>query len=426
MDFVYWLVGVLLVIAGATDLGDKPYPAEFLLGNALVVPGGALVLVGITKRNVCAAFTVLWGGALVYVAVDLLLDNTLTVECPELTYSSECLPCGNCGNGQCDEGINGTGICFCDPGWDGDQCERCDDRHKGTQCERCKRQFVKDQFGICSKCRFGYTGDCQTCQEGFLQGQDDRGALCDQCLPGRWGSECKPCPDCNTFDKDATCNENANVGTFTSSGIACEYNHQCASGRCRGYCEDGSICYEDEDCENECVGRTCGLEFVVGDGTCRCSEGYASSLCLPCPNYDQIYLSSVCAGHGACLTTLSDQIRCECQENWEGDMCQKTEGDCAEGFYGEDCAPCPGGGGVNQCFRHGRCDDGRHGTGLCFCDQDDRPGGVGFYAGNCDQCMGEFYSHTCRPCPFLFYNNGYQSCLDKQCDDGKLETGLCQ
>ena len=466
-DMLLWVLGLLSVLLGVMDIQNltTPFPAEFLYGASLVVPGGALALLSLinigqkNKNPVCLSFVGFWGGIVLYFGIFMLSENWFIpdVECPEFTYSRDCLPCLRLGgeicsgHGECDVGLNGTGVCFCDVGWDGDVCNACAPTHKGEACERCKRQWMEDEYGACSMCRFGYEGgDCQSCSEGFLSGSDEFGALCDQCLPNRYGASCTLCPDCTSDDVGAVCRSNdwqGVSGTFTSSGLACEYNHECDSGWCRGYCDDsGRLCYEDDDCDGVCVGRTCGLEFVVGDGTCECSRtGYVGDMCSSCPNFDGVYSSSICGGHGACAVTFSGDIRCECQEGWSGEMCG-CHGvpcyECAEGFFGSTCEVCPGGSGIQECSKHGRCNDGLYGDGTCSCDKDDKPGGIGMFDGaSCTACQGEFWGSTCGPCPdlaivadadicartqsFLDSTRCYMSCQNNECFDGVDGNGTC-
>ena len=131
-----------------------------------------------------------------------------------------------------------------------------------------------------------------------------------------------------------------------------------------------------------------------------------------------------------------------------GDLCG-CEGTpcfaCAEGFFGPTCKPCPGGGGILECSKHGRCDDGLHGSGECVCDRDDRAGGLGMFTGaQCDACQGEFFGHGCAPCPDLAITADaavcakgsfvdlvaqtpcYMSCLGGTCNDGIQGDGTCQ
>ena len=339
-DFPYWFLGLVLVAMGYLDLAfDVPLPAQFILGAAIVVPGGAFSLTAVTqvaemgrKRRrdgpwLCLFFLALWGGLCLWWGINLLSENWFIppIECPENTFSSACTPCPPCDRGECDAGVEGSGLCFCDVGWTGELCDGCAAHHKGLDCERCDRQFMEDDLGACTLCRFGYEGpNCGECSPGFLAAEDAFGVRCDQCLPGHWGVACAPCPDCATEDPGGQCRENPlPPATFTSSGLGCSYNHECASGYCRGYCRtDGRLCYENEDCLDECVGRTCGLEFAVSDGTCECSRvGYAGPNCTRCPNFDGINSASICAGHGACAATLSGELGCVCQENWSGDLC---------------------------------------------------------------------------------------------------------
>eukprot|EP01012_Entosiphon_sulcatum_P047742 TRINITY_DN651_c0_g1_i2.p1 TRINITY_DN651_c0_g1~~TRINITY_DN651_c0_g1_i2.p1 ORF type:complete len:1343 (+),score=160.31 TRINITY_DN651_c0_g1_i2:89-4117(+) len=63
---------------------------------------------------------------------------------------------------------------------------------------------------------------------------------------------------------------------------------------------------------------------------------------------------------------------------------------CKDGHYGSRCASvCPGGSGVDQCYRHGLCQDGVVGTGLCRCFGNWNP------ATNCQTCLAKYTGPNC-------------------------------
>ena len=57
--------------------------------------------------------------------INLLSENWFIppIECPENTFSSACTPCPPCDRGECDAGVEGSGLCFCDVGWTGELCD---------------------------------------------------------------------------------------------------------------------------------------------------------------------------------------------------------------------------------------------------------------------------------------------------------------
>lgn len=216
----------------------------------------------------------------------------------------------------------------------------------------------------------------------------------------------------------------------------------------------------------------CGLERRIGSTDCECSRaGFQAPRCQACPGFDYIYAESVCAGRGSCQAKYVDvglgwaseydSLQCVCGKpngvlgefpKYSGDYCEKIVGEdgtiieCAEGYFGDDCSiTCPGAdgwGGAAVCSSRGACKyDAEAGSTYCDCDEDTKPGGVGFYAGStCEACAGEFYSNMCQPCPGLQVTSDcpsgsflltadpvtcFNSCNVKTCDDGLQGKGIC-
>ena len=70
--------------------------------------------------------------------------------------------------GECDDGLLGTGLCVCNEGWGGLACETCDDGYYGPSCEACQ---TCASGGVCNE-GLGGDGNC-TCAPGF------HGTLCE-------------------------------------------------------------------------------------------------------------------------------------------------------------------------------------------------------------------------------------------------------
>ena len=154
----------------------------------------------------------------------------------------------------------------------------------------------------------------------------------------------------------------------------------------------------------------CCEESHHGSGNCNCDDRYfgeklgdnalehyqMSPACDFCPGYDFITgkQNSICSGNkGTCTPSYArialdgrggqyQKMRCTCGEEvyidpitkivypdkiiaWSGDLCQCGDWNedakcdqCADGFWGPDCKTCPGGAGINQCSRHGKCNAG--------------------------------------------------------------------
>lgn len=291
--------------------------------------------------------------------------------------------------------------------------------------------------------------------------------------------------------------------TFTTMGDACSYDFECDSYNCLGFCafgkggpRQGALCREDADClGGVCESRTCGVEYRIGEDDCQCSRsGFLAPRCEKCPGFNGVWSASVCGGRGTCAAKYYDSgvgyldvyshLECVCAKpagvldefpKWSGDKCQRAvdaEGQtarrevdgqeefwCADGFFGPECdLTCPSTsesdswGGAGACDSRGKCvydeshpDPAERGP-KCVCDQDARPGGVGFFAGeSCSACWQNFYGLNCQSCPGLkvfggsacddspewlipFSTNCFKACTTGaggQCDWGKEGTGVC-
>ena len=365
-------------------------------------------------------------------------------------YGKDCLQC-TCVNGICNDGSNGDGRCLCDNGWDGKNCDTCASTFQGDNCDECKRGW---DTNTCDVCYPGYIGsNCDKCHPNWIAEIDSVGTLCRRCKPKFWGAYCKPCPTCNTSDPGAFCRDNdwwrENVyenNACESTGQACENDFDCTSSNCKGQCIindqfTGKFCEVDLECGEgaTCESKTCCLQNKYGDGTCECTRiGYWGPLCDSCPGFDGIYSASVCTGHGTCSAAyvkdgLFSHLTCECapegDSTWSGNQCGCLEKDgectqCADGFFGENCTVCPGGGGVSQCSLHGKCSDGIDGDGTCTCDLDIKPNGLGGWktsgSKSCDVCFSDadFKGKNCQVC------RSTKEVGFKERSDGRFNTQL--
>uniref|UniRef100_W5NCW4 Stabilin 2 n=1 Tax=Lepisosteus oculatus TaxID=7918 RepID=W5NCW4_LEPOC len=81
---------------------------------------------------------------------------------------------------------------------------------------------------------------------------------------------------------------------------------------------------------------------------------------------------------------------------------------CCPSYFGRDCLACPGGAG-GPCSLHGKCDDGRSGSGNCTCEP-------GFTGTACELCLPGHYGASCQVC----------NCTEHgQCDEGVTGSGTC-
>lgn len=484
-------IGILLGSIGISMINSSSYtvppiPAGWIIGIVFLDVGGSALLTGgisvklfkIQKKFWTMAF--LFGGTMVGLGIRNLINNPLELPaCPCLPgyYGKSCLPCPACHpmfSEGCNDGGEGNGECPCARGYGGETCSVCAETFTGLKCDECIRGWA----GVnCDRCYPGYTGaSCNKCDVGWIEQSDEQGILCDICEPGRYGGYCELCPKCATHDSLAVCKDNvyhdANVydpQKCTVSANICNNRYDCSSLNCKGQCvfgdtTDGSFCETSNDCQIgwSCEYKTCCVEDGLGDGTCDCGRnGYWGPLCEPCPGFDGIYSSSICSGHGTCQAayvgpasdSVYSHLKCECVPDgvepfpaWTGEKCaclKETEADttcssCANGAYGPNCDQCPGGGGISQCSRHGKCADGIGGDGSCDCDVDIKYKGLGGWGGgSCSSChSGDFYGDKCETCPNILMvacdgflatlpgsGNCITSCLNKDCNSN---TGICQ
>ncbi|MFT6398736.1 MAG: hypothetical protein ACJAYU_003498 [Bradymonadia bacterium] len=170
-------------------------------------------------------------------------------------------------------------------------------------------------------------------------------------------------------------------------GAPCGADGECRSESCVAFSE-GSFCTE--ACVGSCVldewvcfNRVCTPEAhcEVDRGEDGVGPGCADARCGGCPEF------SLCSefefGRYECVcdtgfeleefTTCVDVDECELEiaDCPEGRLCENTDGGfvcgCGVGYFGADCAECPGG-ADNVCFGRGTCDDGNEGTGACECE----------------------------------------------------------
>ncbi len=333
------------------------------------------------------------------------------------------------------------------PSLEGASCSKNEDCKAGLFCKN----------NICSKPCKGHE-DCnmleQHCEEGF-------------CLPGK-STECgngrreadEACDDGGTKNGDG-CDGTCHI----ESGFNC-YEDANKKSICRLKCGDG-LREIDESCDdgNNLPNDGC-------DPSCRVENGYQcdddeakKSICrLKCGN-GQLEVGEACDdgdtenGNGCSSTcTREDGYQCSAQEgeksicteicgdgikigreecddggNVTGDGCNDTchletgytcrennagrsTCSCADGYYGETCAPCPGlieSGSV--CYGHGTCADSATGDGACECDF----GFDGTSDYHCSKCLPGFDEQKgCQDCRFGYYGQNCQNTCPGLLADG--------
>ena len=294
--------------------------------------------------------------------------------CREPCPGGACAPCG--GNGVCDEGVLGTGVCTCAGNWAGVNCDTCLPGFFGKSCsDQCPGGVTAETWcsgnGDCSQGPTG-SGDC-VCHKVAGKGWW-AGALCDRCLNGYFGATCSTkCPGDN---------------------FPCAGNGVCSQG-------------------------------VTGTGLCTCNQGYAGHNCSigctvgPTGDFCSGATYAIVGGVAveACDWGASGTGLCRCPGSTEasglafgflsGDACEK----CQPGYAGSDCRTvCPGvGSATGECSGHGTCEDGKSGTGKCLC-------GYGYAGSDCSvPCTGG----SALPC------NGRGKCQQGDAGPPLIEAGSC-
>lgn len=326
-------------------------------------------------------------------------------ECPKYGY----LTCG--GNGECKWGrmpnypIDGS-YCECDTGWHGYNCADCDEGYFGPNCTPCPGGGGSLACnGIEYACDDGKTGT-GTCS------CDDTGYFGADCASECPGGAANPC---NSKDYPNTCADGAkgsgkctcHVDDLTGfAGVSCSecapgyFGRNCEPCECgpHGTCADGRLG------TGACQCKTDGGVLYQGKLCDECPKGYAmpygSENCVPCP--------AQCSGHGKCVPDSEDSVECVCDENFNGERCDKPcpgwpelicsgHGDCYyfsnpeeggcycdQGWMGDNCdtQSCDGYPG-EMCSGRGRCDDGK-----CLCEG-------GFLGKNCQDCPAGYTGPSC-------------------------------
>jgi hypothetical protein len=277
-----------------------------------------------------------------------------TRECP----GSAARPCG--GFGYCNSTEDSTGECFCTFGRVGASCElACPSTSRGP-C---------NSVGQCVLSADGTAGVCSNCTQSATEGYW-RGATCHRCQPGYFGSLCRnECPGgaADPCSGHGVCNQGVN-GTG-----ACNCFVGYAGASCQLVCAGGARlpCNNRGTCDANTAQCRCFNSSVAGfwDGAncTECSSSYQGSTCtVPCP------LSSdgvPCSGRGRCY----EGVCVTCDAGFCGVACDELTNTssctvCSQHHYGPSCRPCPGG-AANPCSGNGTCQEGRYGSGVCYCAQ---------------------------------------------------------
>lgn len=296
-------------------------------------------------------------------------------------FCNTLLGCGECVNGQCN---NGT--CVCSKGYRGPKCDKriCEGKD-GIACSgqgQCNR---KNGLDVSCTCKKGFTGNqcesrmCPMDKNGVTCGGDTRGS-------------------CNLETKQCECNCDIASGDPKQcfGGAACELL------ACAANSANSEVCHNHGKCKVE--GKGTDRTFM-----CKCNAGYGGKVCenTECA-VDAEGLECGGANRGACADGV-----CECKFGWGGEACDKSS--CENAASGHLCgAPA-----------QGFCDTKK---GQCLCS-------AGYRGVNCDskiclkhtngmECGGDARG-KCMPTGDCMCSQKYtgQTCELYKCMKGNPGTG---
>ncbi|XP_055972331.1 stabilin-2 isoform X2 [Sorex fumeus] len=275
---------------------------------------------------------------------------TVTIpKCCQGFYGRDCIQCPGgflnpcSGNGQCADGVDGTGVCTCRAGFQGSHCQLCSDPQRyGPRCDR--------------KC---------LCIHGTCDNRVDSDGAC---LPGtcRVGTTGRFC-----HEQTSTCGPYVQ---FCHVHATCEYSNGTASCVCKaGYRGDGSICLEMDPCM-ELVPEGCSpnaecLPTGSGTHTCVCQQGWTGDG-RDCSEINECLLPTRggCHPNATCLYVGPGQNECECKKGFHGNGidCEPVTSCLEQTWMCHPLATCQRApSGLWNCV----CQEGYEGDGLlCYGD----------------------------------------------------------
>ncbi|XP_053932500.1 stabilin-1 isoform X1 [Cuculus canorus] len=212
------------------------------------------------------------------------------------------------GNGECQDGTEGSGECRCLEGFHGTACEMCEVGRYGADC---KSECACDN-GICND---GLQGD-GSCE----------------CFPGWKG------PTCQERIKIDLCNNTCHqMANCLNSSVDSTPTCVCSAG----HTGNGTHCTEIDPCiidHGGCSVHAVCTKVSPGERTCVCKEGYAGDGTL-CLEVDRCLESNGgCHSNAECIKTGPKKVACNCLPGYSGDgvshcnpinLCEQNNGGCS-------------------------------------------------------------------------------------------------
>ncbi|XP_034530059.1 stabilin-2 [Notolabrus celidotus] len=269
------------------------------------------------------------------------LHRIIERSCCEGFFGAHCEPCPGLngqacsGNGRCEDGTKGSGVCQCLKGFSGTACESCVDGKYGVHCDqdcRCKN----------GRCNEGLKGDGTCiCDVGW------RGILCDEKIESKADELCGSVR-CHTSGNcliGATGPWCSCAAGFEGNGTSCQAIDPCAVSN--GGCSPTAVCKRTSPGLRECV----------------CDTGYHGDglVCVeinPC-----LEGNGGCDANAECIHVGPNRTSCACRDGYSGNgqdckminLCRKKNGGCHENAWCNMTGP-----GVRTC----KCNSNLIGDGL--------------------------------------------------------------
>ncbi|KAM4651970.1 stabilin-1 [Discoglossus pictus] len=240
--------------------------------------------------------------------------SSVVQQCCKGYFGHQCLMCpgkpGNpcSGNGNCQDGIDGSGDCICEEGYHGTACETCEPGRYGSDCK-------SDCLCVHGRCNDGLLGDgscqCEKGWSGYTCERDIKNDLCND--------------TCSIY---ANCIIPATNSTPTCACVV-------------GYFGNGTHCTEIDACavSNGGCSKYATCKNVLGGlRLCTCVEGYTGDGVV-CIEIDAcLENNGGCHTNAECIKTGPNKVACNCLPGHKGDgikdcsaisPCKTNNGGCS-------------------------------------------------------------------------------------------------